>query len=175
MHWKHSNAVFDLIMTADKEGTLDQTKRGRVIPNAQLDGSTPALYRWPFFSCIQVVAAFGQLIAMTAHRLSDRCRSCSDSSLEGNPASLCMSSHCLTEDYVAFGNRYEADSPTEPDTASPAKWLRLEACSNLELSENLLSCVEEIWPFARNCKDEIEACRFVINGIGGITGLQYSL
>ena len=154
---------------------LDQMKCGGVIPNAPLDASTPALYRWPFFSCIQVVAAFGQLLAMTAHRHSDGCRFSSDFSVEANSTSLCMSSHCLTEEYVAFGIRYRPESPARPATASPAKWLRLEACSNLELSENLLSCVEGIWPFARNCKDEVEACRSGINGISGTTGLQYSL
>lgn len=154
---------------------LNQMRSGRVIPNALLDASTPALYRWPFFSCIQVVAAFGQLLAMTAHQLSDQCKTPSDYSLEANAASLCMSSHCQTGEYVAFGSRYKADSPARPATVSPVKWLRLEACSNLELSENLLSCVEKIWPFARNCKDEVEACRSGINGISGTTGLQYIL
>lgn len=75
---------------------------------------------------------------------------------------------------MAFGSRCGADSSIETDIASNAKWLRLEACSNLELSEKQLFYVKEIWPFARNCKDEVEACRLVINGIGGITGLQYS-
>ena len=154
---------------------LNQMRSRGVIPNALLDASTPVLYRWPFFSCIQVIAAFGQLLAMTAHQLSDQCRSSSDYSPEANPASLCMSSHCLTEEYVAFGSQYEPDRPARPASSSPAKWLRLEACSNLELSENLLFCVEEIWPFARNCKDEVEACRSGINGISGTTGLQYSL
>lgn len=79
-----------------------------------------------------------------------------------------MDSQCKTEELIAF-------PPKGADKDVPVKWLRLEACSNLQLAESMLSCIEVIWPFAENCKEEVEACRATIQGIGGITGLEYSL
>lgn len=79
-----------------------------------------------------------------------------------------MDSQCTPEELIAFPHKGE-------DKDLPVKWLRLEACSNLQLAESMLSCIEVTWPFAENCREEVEACRTTIQGIGGITGLEYSL
>jgi hypothetical protein len=126
---------------------------------------SPALYRWPYFSCIQVVAAFGQLIALRAHRQTHRCHT-AEGRLEESVSALCMDSNCVSHEYVVF------ETETGASTTGAIKWNRLEAVSNFELSENLLASVERIWPYARRCRGEIEACRSCINGIDSPFGLQ---
>ncbi|KAI8575067.1 hypothetical protein K450DRAFT_263469 [Umbelopsis ramanniana AG] len=159
-----ANKILELIPNAAEEGC---EKAGPTFNTLNADLPITTFYRWPFFACVEVVAAFGQLIGLTAHRRSASCQS-SALHISESTVGLCLDSQCTFQELIAFPHIGE-------DKVLPAKWLRLKACSNLQLAENMLSCMELTWPFAENCRHEVEACRTTIQGIGGITGLEYSL
>ncbi|KAG2171889.1 hypothetical protein INT44_006118 [Umbelopsis vinacea] len=159
-----ANKIFKLIPNEAEEGCENLGQNSNSL-TAHLPMTT--FHLWPYFACVQVIAAFGQLIGMTAHRRSASCRP-SNSHISEKAPGICLDSQCTPEELIAFPHKGE-------DKFLPVKWLRLEVCSNLQLAESMLTCMEDSWPFAEKCKDEVEACRTTIQGIGGITGLEYSL
>ncbi|KAJ2958128.1 hypothetical protein NQZ79_g6241 [Umbelopsis isabellina] len=146
-----ANKIFKLIPNEAEEGC---EKVGQKHNSLTADLPIMTFYRWPYFACVQVIAAFGQLIGLTAHRRSVCCRP-SILHIPELTVGICMDSQCTPDELIAFPHKGE-------DKTMPVKWLRLEACSNLQLAESMLLCMEATWPFAENCKDEVEACRTTI-------------
>ncbi|KAG2174751.1 hypothetical protein INT43_005809 [Umbelopsis isabellina] len=134
-----ANKILKLIPNEAEEG-CEKAEQKSNSPTTNLPITT--FYRWPYFACVQVIAAFGQLIGLTAHRRSASCRP-STLHISNMMVGICMDAQCTPEELIAFPRQDE-------DNALPVKWLRLEACSNLQLAESMLLCMEVIWPVAEN-------------------------
>lgn len=121
----------------------------------------------PFFACVQVAAVFAKAIVLTAHVVKPGCVGAA----HPNPGvpQLCTCQRGASDAGALVWPHMGSATPQQ------AKWMRLSSVQTMRSAQEMLQEATSVWPFASECKMAVEARRQSIPGIGGFSGLSYSL